>query len=74
MPLYFKKGGWVGVGRMLATPLLYDLALVTSLFFRMTAFVCVTFKNKKRLKLDNLLFACFKDCVQILHQHKKKKR
>lgn len=34
---------------MLATPLLYDLALVTSLSFGITdcVVVCVTFKNKK---------------------------
>lgn len=57
---------------MLATPLLYDLALVTSLaFYSNCVVVCATFKNKKRLEFGIFLFACCDDCVQNSHEHKK---
>lgn len=56
---------------MLATPLLYDLALVTSLSFKITdcVVVCVTFKNKKgsRLTFFYLLavMIVYKICINI---------
>lgn len=40
---------------MLATPLLYDLALVTSLCFRITVEVCVTLGTKSLKKKMYLL-------------------
>lgn len=36
--------------------------------------MCGIFKNKKGSSLTMFLFACFDNCLQILHQHKKKKK
>lgn len=45
------------MGRMLATPLLYDLALVTSLYFKNdSVVVCGTFYESKKLKMDFFYF------------------
>lgn len=63
MPFFlFLKGGWIGKGRMLTTPLLDDLAWVTSQDFEINVSVSGwvhCFKKTKMLKFRDL-FICLR--------------